>query len=223
MSWRDQLQPCSLGGVTAHVIDRSHEFGRRHHNHEYPKRDENFAEDMGRATRKWSVKLYLVGDDYMARRDALIAVCEREGPHSYVDRWGRSHLVVVEPSSLSEHENEGRYCTFDLKLMAAGASPVTGVAIAAVAQVIGGASAVSAMSIAAFASTYLPGQLIDTARLSALSDLGDLAGILPGLDAIGARAGAATVIDVDLTGAVRALVPAARLDQIGRLAVRGAG
>jgi hypothetical protein len=215
MSWRDQLRPASLGGVRFHVVDRGLEFGRRHHNHEYPKRDDNFAEDMGRTTRKWNVKAYLVGDDYMARRDRLIQICEREGPHQYVDRWGRSHQVVVEPSTLQEAEQDGRYCTFDLALMAAGSAP-SGVGIAAaVAQVIGGAEGLAAVALGTFASLYLPGQLAGLERLTALQGLPGIAALPSGLNNL-----AVVARGLDLDGAVRQLVPAAPLNVIASLGVR---
>lgn len=169
MSWRQGLRPASLAGVQFHVESREHEFGRVHHNHEYPKRDDNFAEDMHRATRRWNVEAYLVGDDYMQRRDQLIAVCERQGPHSYVDRWGRSHQVVVEPSTLRESEQEGRFCKVNLKLISAGSAPSAMGLASALAQVLGGADQATGAALVGFARNYLPGQLIDAARLANLS------------------------------------------------------
>ncbi len=176
MSWRDQLRTASFRGVEFHCDDRNHETGRRIHNHEYPKRDENFAEDMGRKTRHWQVSAYVVGDDYMARRDRLIDACERQGPGSYVDRWRKTHQVVCEQITLVETEHEGRYCKFSIKFTAAGSHPSALGVASATAQLIGAAQALSGAALASFGATAVTGQLIDPRRLGelgeALVDLG---------------------------------------------------
>jgi len=168
MTWKDNLRPASFRGVAFHMDDRSHETGRRIHNHEYPKRDANFAEDMGRRTRTWSVNAYVIGDDYMAQRDRLIEACERQGPGTYADRWRGAQSAVCETITLVESEHEGRYCRFSIKFIAAGTHPsALGIASAA-AQVIGAAGALSGAAIAAFAAAAAVPQLVDPRRLGEL-------------------------------------------------------
>ena len=168
MSWKDSLRPASYRGVPFHCQDRSHETGRRIHNHEYPKRDENFAEDMGRRTRTWSVNAYVIGEDYMAQRDRLIAACERQGAGSYVDRWRGSRQAVCETISLVETEHEGRFCKFSIKYIAAGSHPsAIGIASAG-AQIIGAAQALSGAAMASFASEAVTEQRVDPRRLGEL-------------------------------------------------------
>ena len=103
MSWRQRLRPALFRGVRFHVDDRKYDTGRRIHNHEYPKRDENFPEDMGRKTCHWQLTAYLVGDDYITDRDRLVAACERPGAGTLVDFWMRSHQVACE--DWSGHRN----------------------------------------------------------------------------------------------------------------------
>lgn len=170
--WKRYLQPASLGGVRFHVDSREHETGRRIHNHEYPKRDENFAEDMGRKTRRWTVPGYFVGSDYASRRDQLIRICDREGPHSYVDRWGISHQVVCEDLQVKEVEREGRYCTFTLKLIAAGSKPSAMGIASAIAQVASGADQIIGASLIEFAQQYMPGQMVDVASIAGVAGIG---------------------------------------------------
>ncbi|MGE3064108.1 MAG: DNA circularization N-terminal domain-containing protein [Hyphomicrobiaceae bacterium] len=170
MSWKDSLRPASFRGAAFHMDDRSHETGRRIHNHEYPKRDANFAEDMGRKTRTWSVNAYVIGEDYMAQRDRLLAVCERQGPGTYSDRWRGSQSAVCETITLVETEHDGRYCKFAIKFIAAGSQPsALGIASAA-AQAIGAAAALSGAALASFASTAVVAQLIDPRRLGELGE-----------------------------------------------------
>lgn len=161
MSWRDNLRPASFRGVEFHIDERGFRTGRRIHNHEYPKRDQNYPEDMGRATRRWSVDAYIVGDDYMQRRDALIRACEQPGPGQYSDFWGRSGRAVVEDCDLQEEQREGRMCRFRLTLIDAGGSSGSGAggpapfAIAATASLVTtAAGSLAAAALAGFASRY---------------------------------------------------------------------
>lgn len=157
MSWKAGLRRASLGGVQFHTRDRSFKTGRSLHVHEYPKRDEPFTEDMGRDTRKWTVDAYVIGDDYMSRRDALIAVCEREGVQSYTDHWGRSARVRVESCDLKEQSDEGRMCRFSIALVEPG-SIGPSMAIAGIGAVLGAASALLGASAQSAAARLVVGQ-----------------------------------------------------------------
>lgn len=155
MTWRRGLRPASFRGVRFHVDSRGFSTGRRIHNHEYPKRDQNYPEDMGRATRRWSVDAYVIGDDYMARRDALIRACEQAGPGQYSDFWRRNGRAVCEECELEEEQHEGRMARFHLSFIDAGGGNVAPLAIAATASLVSSA-ATSLVSAArsAFSSVY---------------------------------------------------------------------
>jgi len=131
--WKAGLRNASFRGVQFHVVDRDFESGRRIHNHEYPKRNSNFPEDMGKSTREFSVEAYVIGDDYMNRRNRLVAACEQEGPGSYVDHWGITQKVVCTKIKLGESSEEGRMCRFRLDFIEAGSGNFAPVAIAATA------------------------------------------------------------------------------------------
>jgi prophage DNA circulation protein len=118
--WRANLRRAAFRGVEFHTADRDFESGRRIENHEFPKRNSNFPEDMGKATREFSVDAYVVGDDYMARRNRLIKVCEQEGPGQYVDHWGLSQRVVCRKVRVIETSQEGRFCKLRLDFIEAG-------------------------------------------------------------------------------------------------------
>lgn len=154
--WKRGLRRASFRGVQFHVQERELEGGRRLHNHEYPKRDDNFPEDMGRATREYSVDAYLIGDDYMARRDRLVDACERKGSGSYVDHWGRSDRVACRRFRLIEENEEGRMCCFRLDFLRdpgpVSASPVSIAATAA--QLAGAAKGLVAAAVGRFGSNF---------------------------------------------------------------------
>lgn len=181
MNWRDKLRPASLGGVPFHVKSRGETGGRAIDNHEFPKRNKGFAEDMGRESRKLNVEAYVIGADYMAQRDKLIDTCEREGVKTYVDHWGRSLKVVVDSYDLKESSDEGRIAHISLKLIEAGqsAAPVPQVATAFAA--IAGAGGLQAVALTSFAESALVGQLPAALAAVSSSSVGGLAGSLSAL------------------------------------------
>ena len=75
-SFASKLLPASFRGVSFGVISASSKFGRRNAVHEYPFRDTPWVEDLGRQARRFSVTGFIVGDDVIERRDAMIAACE---------------------------------------------------------------------------------------------------------------------------------------------------
>lgn len=149
MTWKQNLRPASFRGARFHAAVRDLDTGRRLEVHEFPKRNSPFPEDMGKASRIFSVKGYVIGDDYMKQRDALLKACEREGPGSYVDHWGLSQRVACRKCVVSETSEEGRFCAFDLEFVEAGSGPMPVSLAATAAQLIPAAgSLVSAMTSA---------------------------------------------------------------------------
>jgi len=90
-----QLQPASFRGVPFKVNAAGIEAGRRVQVHEYPQRDKPWAEDLGRATRALTVEAFVIGADYIAQANALIAAAEEEGPGTLVHPWLGSMQVSL--------------------------------------------------------------------------------------------------------------------------------
>jgi prophage DNA circulation protein len=154
MSWRQNLRPASFRGVTFHVDDRKFSTGRRIHNHEFPKRDSNMPEYMGKKTRTYTVDAYVIGDDYMAVRDRLIAACERNGSGALVDHWGRHQTVVCETCDLTETRLDGRFAKFSLSFLEAGGAGMPIAVAATAAQLVSAASSLISQALASFSSNY---------------------------------------------------------------------
>ena len=154
MTWRDNLRPASFRGVAFHVDDRKLDSGRRLVVHEFPKRNTPYPEDMGKRARRYTVEAYLVGDDYMARRDALMSACERSGTGQYRDHWGRSQSVVCDKVTLLETRNDGRYCRVSMAFVEAGAGALPVGIAATAAQLATTAGALSSAAMAAFRERY---------------------------------------------------------------------
>ncbi|MBI4800433.1 MAG: DNA circularization N-terminal domain-containing protein [Desulfarculus sp.] len=79
MTWRTRMQPASFRGAGFLVEGHDGEVGRRLAVHEYPERDLPYAEDLGRKARVFKITGLVIGPDYMAQRDALLARLQQQG------------------------------------------------------------------------------------------------------------------------------------------------
>jgi len=121
MTWREELQPASFRGVPFEVEGDSGTFGRRTQVHEYPQRDKPWTEDLGRATRSFEITAFLIGDDYLQRRDALLAALETEGSGALVHPWyGELTVNIKDPARVSHSFRDGGMCMIALSFVEAG-------------------------------------------------------------------------------------------------------
>lgn len=121
MSWTDNLQDASLRGVPFKVDEDEATFGRRTQTHEYPGRDKPWVEDLGRATRRFSVQAYLVGDDYFEQRNRLIEAIEKPGSCTLVHPYyGEMTVTVSDEGRVSHTRDEGRMCRVSFSFIETG-------------------------------------------------------------------------------------------------------
>lgn len=126
MSWRDLLRPASFRGARFHVDIGARSSGRRVAVHEFPHRDDPYAEDLGRRARQFSVTAYCVGPFYLDDRDALVEALEEEGSGLYIHPSQGEFEVMVGAYSTVEKRDKGGYAEFDITFLEAGnASPFT--------------------------------------------------------------------------------------------------
>lgn len=89
MTWREDLRRVTLAdgrqligasfrGVSFFVESEEYSGGRRVVIHEFPLSDDPYGEDLGRKARSFRVDGYVIGDDYLVQRDALISKLEDE-------------------------------------------------------------------------------------------------------------------------------------------------
>ena len=129
--WQDRLRDASFRGVPFSVTDDDASFGRRVQVHEYPKRDKPYVEDMGRATRRFNVNAYVIGDDYMDKRDRVIQAIETAGPGTLVHpQYGELKGSIDGEVRVAYSGTEGRMCRISFMFVESGelSFPVAGAA-----------------------------------------------------------------------------------------------
>lgn len=134
--WRDNLVPASYRGAFFHVEAGSKENGRRIVEHEFPKKDDPYAEDMGRSAYAFTVRAYCISymrdedstlyrRDYRIARDLLLKVLQTEGDGVLQLPYLPPIHVVCARYRMTEEEKLGGYCTFDMQFLESGVPPFT--------------------------------------------------------------------------------------------------
>jgi prophage DNA circulation protein len=128
--WRDGMLPAQYKGARFHVDSGAVEGGRRIVEHEFPKRDTPYAEDLGGRAERFTVRAYciayptfrsqLLQPDYRRPRDQLIRALEAGGSGQLQLPYGISMTVVCERYRMTEEEKYGGYCVFDITFNEAG-------------------------------------------------------------------------------------------------------
>jgi prophage DNA circulation protein len=139
-SWRKaKLSPAVFRQARFHCEMNAIESGRRIVEHEFPKKDLPYAEDMGRAHYEFTVRGYcivfpydldpdgpygLYMRDYTLPRDRLKAALEQQGPGDLQLPTQPIQQVVCVRYRLTEEEKLGGYCVFDMTFMEYGIDPL---------------------------------------------------------------------------------------------------
>jgi len=114
MAWKEQLQAASFRGVPFLVDGDSMSGGRRGPTHEYPYKDEPDNEDMGLKARQYKFSAYVIGQDYMGKRDALIAALEKKGVGVLIHPQYGSVNVALKSYSAKHQTDKSGEALFDL-------------------------------------------------------------------------------------------------------------
>jgi prophage DNA circulation protein len=163
--WRQELMPAYFRTARFHCDSNARESGRRIVEHEFPKKDYPYAEDMGRHFREFTIRGYLIvfpgptqqalqlrpetwrtsdalfNTDYRVPRDALINALETEGPGDLQLPTQLVQNVVCSRYRLTEEEKFGGYCTIDMTFQEYGVDPLLMVAPPNTAAVLAGIAA----------------------------------------------------------------------------------
>jgi prophage DNA circulation protein len=115
--WRARLRPASFRGVPFAVLGSTIKFGRNTALHEYPYRDIVWIEDLGRQARRVSFSAFVVGDDCIERRRALMDVCESPGAveGELIHPTLGALRVALQSATSGEYWDKGRVFEFALE------------------------------------------------------------------------------------------------------------
>jgi prophage DNA circulation protein len=207
-TWEAKLRaPASFRGVQFFVRGHGGNTGRRLDIKERPLSDEPLIQDLGRGVRKYVLTGFVLGDFYMADRDALIAAMEDKAVAGTLRHpWLGEMLVWAESCGYKETAEDGGMCVFELGFISAKASSLATkqdpalLALQQVRAVLGTARAVAALVMSqrnfgafllAAGASYLSGVAAGFASFVGLPGL-NLQGLAGAQDALAVQNPAAT-------------------------------
>jgi prophage DNA circulation protein len=124
--FRDNLVPASFRGAVFHIETSTRASGRRVVVHQYPKRNTDYAEDMGREVVRWTFTGYLIigdrgiGGGFLGSIANLISALEADDAGILVHPTLGTMLVMCERYSYSDKRTAGGYVEFDMQFVEAG-------------------------------------------------------------------------------------------------------
>lgn len=233
MSWRDDLRTVTIGGrrmigasfrgVPFCVDSSDRSGGRRTVTHEFPRRDDPLLEDLGRRAATFRVEGYVIGEDYVAQRDALRAALEdMDGPGELVHPYHGVRRCICTQLSIRESKGDGRMATFALEFADAPAQAATPAIVTDQVSKVATSATAARVAVKAelgekFDPTGLPAFALasaETALKSAAATLQDkLAPIVSTTQELAALAGQIAIITAEASSLVRS--PADAIDQFG--------
>ena len=153
--------------------------GRRVAIHEYPYRDDAWAEDLGKLPRRFTIQAFIVGDDVYQQRDALLKACEQSGAGTLVHptNKARSSASSLE-FSCADRRERGRVVELQFAFILAGAVLYPATAIATGQNVLAAAGALNVASASDLGSTL---QSIGKVANEVTSTVSHYAGIATGI------------------------------------------
>lgn len=210
--FRDSLRPASFRGVEFYVITSEGLAGRRVHMHEYPFRDDPWAEDLGRRARQINVKGFLVGDDVADQLDAFNSAAEEEGSGELVHPLRGTMTVTLLALTSSDAWDEGRVVKLELQFVETGERLFPGALFDGGGQVASAASAAEAATGAA-----AQGGILSTLRSGASTVTSAISGVQGIVRTAQSYVGSALRVVSSATGALRSVASLAGIAGLGGL------
>jgi prophage DNA circulation protein len=173
MSWKDRLREASFRGIQFYVESADHATGRDTVVHKFANRKIPYTEDVNKAPETWNIEAYLIGKDYLERRDSLLDAVNQEGPGELIHPYYGSLFVQVGNVTISYSSREGGMCRFSIPFTEKGEVLYPSSIKDGQASLLGSAERVIADSKSAFDAAYslisAPGHIVDGARAAVKS------------------------------------------------------
>lgn len=210
---RKDLIGASFRGVGFFVESSERSGGRRTVVHEFPLRDDPFVEDLGRGARKFPVTGYVIGDDYIVQRDALLVALEdTAGPGELVHPYHGVRRAICASVSVRETKTEGGMATFAIEFIESPAQAPTPTEVVDDASKVAASAAKAVVATRAelverFSAARMPAFALASAE-SALTRAADglqakLAPVVSGAQELAALAGRVSQITAEASSLVR--------------------
>jgi prophage DNA circulation protein len=120
MSWRDDWEKGTFRGVPFKWKQAETLVGRKTARHDFPQRDDVYIEDLGKRPREFTLECFVIGEDYISERNALIKALETSGTGILVHPTMGSMLVALNGQvRISESTSEGGMCRFSIPFILA--------------------------------------------------------------------------------------------------------
>lgn len=185
MAWRDNIRPASFRGIPFGVLSAEKSAGRRVTVHEFPQREDVYAEDLGASPKSFTLEAFVIGPDYPARRDALEDALNQPGPGLLAHPWyGELWVSQNAPYTVSHSAQDGGMAVFSLSFVLAGPAAGPRIAVDAQTRAREKTHAAGQIACSAFDAAFkVAGQtlfVIEAALASVTSALGQAQAVLGG-------------------------------------------
>lgn len=111
-TWRDQMLPASFRGISFLIPQASVPIGMKVQLHEFPQRDEPYAEQLGKQSQVHRLVCWIIGEDCFERRDKFMEALQTPGPGELVHPWLGRMQVKVGEGELSHDFKRGGMAEF---------------------------------------------------------------------------------------------------------------
>ena len=122
--WEIRRRDARFRGIPLELFGATRAGGRRISVHEFARREEPFAEDLGRSARSFSIRGATIGADHDLEADRLEAAFEKAGPGELVLPHRAPIMVAVRSYSIEEPDRLTRIQRFSVEFVEAGTPTV---------------------------------------------------------------------------------------------------
>lgn len=123
-NWRDRLDVAKFRGVSFFVEATEATGGRALAVHRFAFREEPpYTEDTGPEGKTWPLECYVLGDDYIAQRDLLIAALDTAGASDLTHPTYGTRRVAAKSYRVRESKNEGGMARFSVEFIESSSGP----------------------------------------------------------------------------------------------------
>lgn len=153
--WRKVAGPGSFRGVPFFVDRAEQGGGRRVVRHEYPLSEAApYSEDLGLQGRTFTVECYVLGADYLTKKEALISALEKPGPGPLVHPWYKPRTVSAAGFRVREERDRGGAAWFSIEFHETSSPAQPAAAVAPVEQLADTAAAAKVAIADEFTAAY---------------------------------------------------------------------